>query len=174
MPALWTAEGSGWTPVPIPTPVAVLSPGGLGPDAGGGPRLVAGPSQWVLLAKPADRLLVNGERLTLGIRVLRDRDELGLAAAGDSQPVARFYYSTEQLARVEPFPGGDKPVHCPRCKQPLEVGRPAVRCPSSPCQLWHHEDPDNGLNCWSFAQHCALCEQPTPLDAGYRWTPDGI
>jgi hypothetical protein len=120
-----------------------------------------GRESWVLTGAAR----VNGMPLLTGIRVLRDRDELeigGLCA----------FFSTETLALVQPMPRGDKPVFCPRCKQAIEPKSAAVRCPQ--CRVWHHQSDD--LPCWTYAnaEHCSLCDQPTALDAGYRWTPEEL
>ena len=82
------------------------------------------------------------------MRVLRDRDEILLpgiprndgeqADVADAEP-QRLFFSTERLAVVEPFPGGAKAVFCSRCKQVIDSGHRAVRCPSGRCGLWHHE-----------------------------------
>lgn len=115
---------------------------------------------WVLLAPEMAR--VNGSPLVGGVRVLRDRDEIRIG------PI-RAFFSEEELPRVVPFPGADEPVLCPRCKTPLSVGEPSVRCS---CGLWYHQSSD--LPCWAYAETCSLCDQPTALDAGYRWSPETL
>ena len=126
--------------------------------------------RWALLAGVASSVRVNGCPLVLGTRVLRDRDEI--VARGPSGTARRYYYSAERLARVEPFPG-DGPVCCPRCKQRIEVGVPSVQCPQ--CGAWHHESTELSLPCWSYHSRCAaLCDQPTAIGAGFRWTPEGL
>src|SRR5262249_13722566 len=84
---------------------------------------------WVLLSSSGIR--VNGLPLTLGVRVLADRDEVLLGGTG------RVFFSTERLARVEPFPGSERPVFCPRCRQPIDGGCAAVKCPQ--CGVTHHQ-----------------------------------
>ena len=118
-----------------------------------------GRESWVLTGTAR----VNGMPLRTGIRVLRDRDELEIGGLCT-------FFSTETLALVEPMPRGDKPVFCPRCKQGIEPESAAVRCPQ--CRVWHHQSDD--LPCWTYAEHCTLCDQPTALDAGYRWTPEEL
>lgn len=123
-------------------------------------------SGWVLLAGPDCDVSVNGLPLLAGIRLLADRDEIRVAGAS---PV---YFSAEALARIEPLPDTGREVICPRCRQPIEKGTPAVRCPSSSCGVWHHES--ERFPCWTYAATCSLCPQPTDLEAGFQWTPEGI
>ncbi|MCX6901645.1 MAG: hypothetical protein NT105_23440 [Verrucomicrobia bacterium] len=125
---------------------------------------------WVLLVHPGAALRVNGQAVTLGVRILRDRDEIRV---GGLRP-ATLFFSTERMASVKSFPGSDRPVHCPRCKTELAAGTPAVRCPNPQCGLWHHQAPDSNLPCWTYDTRCASCDQQTALDAGYRWTPEGL
>lgn len=125
---------------------------------------------WILLIEPSAPVWVNGQAVTLGVRILRDRDEIRM---GRLQPTTLFF-STERMAAVEPFPGADRPIHCPRCKTELAVGVPAVRCPNPQCGLWHHQAPESNLPCWTYDTRCASCDQQTALDAGYRWTPEGL
>lgn len=129
---------------------------------------------WLFLAPPSAAAFVNGRRLSLGIRVLRDRDEILLPNSLPSDPPdtepQRIFFSTERLAIVEPFPGGKKPVFCSRCKQIIEEGQLSVRCPSGRCGIWHHETVDQP--CWTYSDKCSNCDQATALDAGYRWTPE--
>jgi hypothetical protein len=116
---------------------------------------------WVLVGPPD--VTVNGLPLLAGLRVLRDRDEV---CAGGHQ----VFFSTERLARVEPFPGAAQPIYCARCKDVIERGADAVRCPD--CGLWCHQTADTP--CWTYGETCALCPQPTDLDASYRWTPEEL
>jgi hypothetical protein len=135
-----------------------------------GPVLILGAGReteqktWVLLAREKAEVRVNGTRVLGGLRVLRDRDEI---AVGGS----RLYFSTERLARVEPFAGPEeRVVACPRCKQPMEPGTPSVCCPG--CGLWHHQTED--LPCWTYSAVCSMCSQKTDLDAGFGWTPEEL
>ena len=128
----------------------------LPPDAAG-----VSPS-WTLLGGRGAALRVNGQPLALGIRALRDRDEISLAGQ-------RCFFSTEELARIVAFPGLAQPVCCPRCKQKVEAGQLAVACPN--CRAWHHQTEE--FPCWTYGPTCALCQiQATALDAGYSWTPE--
>lgn len=119
---------------------------------------------WLVLSAAPNRVRINGGSLHMGIRALRNGDELHVDGLG------RLFFSTEQLARIEPFPGAARPVFCPRCKQEIGQHYQAVRCPQ--CSVWHHQSED--LPCWTYSETCALCDQPTQLGAGYRWTPEGL
>ncbi len=118
--------------------------------------------RWMLVGSGSVR--INGTPLAAGIRVLRDRDEIRL---NGGPPV---YFSTERLARVEPFPGAERQVFCPRCKLPIETGAPAVLCPG--CSTWFHQTTD--LPCFTYAETCPLCDHQTTLDGEYRWTPEEL
>ena len=124
-------------------------------------RTTAGREDWLLVGTPAVR--VNGVPLDAGIRVLDDRDEL---RTDDD----RTFFSTESLAAIAPFPGDERATFCPRCKLEIAPGSPAVRCPH--CGVWHHQSDE--LPCWMYAEHCTMCDQPTALDAGFRWTPEEL
>jgi hypothetical protein len=117
-----------------------------------------------LVAGAAADVRINGIRLSLGIQILRDRDEICVGWE------KRFYFSTERLALIEPFPGSAADTICPRCRQAVEAGHPSVQCPS--CGVWHHNSGD--FPCWTYSETCALCSQETALDDAYRWTPEGI
>jgi len=121
----------------------------------------AGESGWVLLSRMGG-VRVNGS-VVLGLRQLRDRDEISVPRAG------RFFFSTEHLAEIEPFPGADREIRCPRCTKPILKDTPAVRCPK--CDLWHHQDE---RPCWTYAAQCASCDHVTELPSRFDWTPDGL
>ena len=128
------------------------------------PSLTAGSDEWSLLAAAAAGVRVNGTELVLGMRALRDKDDVSVGGQ-------HLFFSTEQLASVAPFVGLAQPAFCPRCKQGLERGVPAVQCPR--CRAWHHHT--ETLPCWTYDETCALCQQqPTALDAGYAWTPENL
>lgn len=117
---------------------------------------------WAVIAAPGTDVRVNGLPLAGGIRLLEDRDEIRVAGAS-------MFFSTETLPRIEAYGGGAEPKFCPRCRQEVAPGAPAVRCPE--CGVWHHESEE--LPCWSYAETCALCPQPTDLEtAGFRWSPE--
>jgi hypothetical protein len=117
---------------------------------------------WTMVGGREASLRVNGQPLVLGVRVLRDRDEISIAGQ-------RCFFSTEELALVVPFPGMAQFICCPRCKQKLEPGTSAVACPH--CRAWHHQSEE--FPCWTYDATCALCQlHSTALDAGYSWTPE--
>lgn len=116
--------------------------------------------QWHLVTELRVRIRVNGLPLMTRIRTLRDRDQISLAGTS-------AYFSTEERARRIPFPGADRKLFCARCRQELMTGSVAVKCPQ--CGIWHHQSEE--LPCWTYAEHCGLCSQPTDLDAAYRWRP---
>jgi len=123
-------------------------------------RTSAEPDIWVVIGSPA--VHVNGAPLDTGIRVLRDRDELRLDGH-------RTFFSTETLAMVVPFPG-ERPTLCPRCKLQIIPGSPAVRCPR--CGIWHHQSAE--FPCWLYSSTCTNCDQPTAIDADFRWSPETL
>ena len=114
---------------------------------------------WVLIA--SEDVAVNGRPLLGGMRVLRDRDEI---RAGTRQA----FFSTEEIPHVVPFSGAERPVSCARCQQPIASGDASVRCPG--CGVWHHQSSE--LPCWTYTDRCAVCDQPTSLDADYCWSPE--
>jgi hypothetical protein len=124
---------------------------------------LASEAAWVLLPATGERLLHNGQPLVAGLRVLADRDALALEGC---EPA---YFSTEETARLESFAGSGK-VICPRCRGAIAHGEPAVKCPR--CGVFHHEAEDR--NCWSYSGTCALCAQPSALDAGLQWSPETL
>jgi len=128
--------------------------------------------EWVLMAGNGAGVRVNGEPVWLGLCVLRDRDEITLPGA-EPDGTHRCFFSTERLARVEPFPGAPAgPVYCARCKLPINRGDLAVQCSNPECGAWHHQSDE--FPCWTYHTKCALCNQATELDAGYRWTPEEL
>lgn len=178
MAHLWTiAADESWVPVALDDDAFVLRGFGLArmsdphaaiptPSAVVLRRIGSGPdTSWSLLVPPAVPVLVNGTASPLGLVVLADRDEIFVPG---SRPV---FFSTETLAAIVPFPAGVPRGFCPRCRQPLEPGTPAVKCPD--CGLWHHQSED-ALPCWTYGDRCAACARPTPLDAGFSWTPEEV
>lgn len=122
---------------------------------------VAAAPAWVLIADAGTSILVNGERLRTGIRVLASRD----AIRGRGFGVA--YFADERVPTVERFKGEAHEIACARCTSPIEVGTPAVRCPS--CGHWYHEQGE--MNCWTVAGVCGQCGQATDMDVA-AWTPE--
>jgi hypothetical protein len=129
---------------------ALVRATGSGPDA-----------PWVLVAATAagPGVQVNGQPLALGLRVLRDRDELSAGGAS-------WFFSTETLPTIVPFPG-PAGAACPRCKIGIDPGQPVVRCVG--CRVVYHQSEERP--CWLYGEACALCGRPTALDQGYAWTP---
>ncbi len=167
MAHLWIEQHPEWFVVPLERDELALAD--MPPRSDRRATLIksgsAGKHDWHLVAANPDMILVNGMPVVGGIRTLLDRDEIRVAGLG------ALFFSTERLARIEPLPAtlpGE--VACPRCRQRMQPGVPAVRCPS--CEVWHHAS-DN-LNCWSYGDTCAMCRQPTALDTGYQWTPEDL
>jgi len=127
-------------------------------------RQKAGEETWVLISRDTAHVRVNGLPLVIGMKVLQDRDQIRVDGVG------RMFFSTERLPHVEVFTGSEKAVFCPRCKSEILDGSRAVRCPQ--CEVWHHQSEE--LPCWTYSERCALCDQPTDLNASYRWTPEGL
>ena len=69
-----------------------------------------GRERWSLFAPPEARVRVNGMLLSIGMHVLRDKDEIQMGASGP------LLFSTERLARTEPFPGTGQPFFVPGVK----------------------------------------------------------
>jgi hypothetical protein len=151
----------------VPLAAAETAPASERHDKGCSARLIQahadGAKAWALLTGPGYDARLNGRAIPAGLAVLSDRDEI---IAGDE----RFYFSAESLACVEPFPGAARPVYCGRCKLPIEVGSPAVSCPS--CSVWYHEQPGpQGSRCYTYAEQCNFCSSESRLDAELRWMP---
>jgi hypothetical protein len=77
---------------------------------------------WVLVWGREREVRLNGLRLSTGIRVLADRDEIKIDSF---EPV---FFSGESRPRVELFPGAESEVICPRCKRTIEKNSSMVRC----------------------------------------------
>lgn len=182
MAHIWQEAGPGdWRPVAIADDGCSLTDAGPAPhprDPAAADRAVwlrrvraPGEDAWALLASPSVRPVVNGIPVSHGIVALSDRDEIRLppdpGAAGTG---ASFFFSTERLATIEPYPDGGRRGSCPRCKRPLTSGEDAVKCPA--CGLWHHATDE--FPCWTYDSRCAACQQPTALDAGFQWTPEEL
>ncbi len=168
----------GWAVLPLECEavgLAPMPPHRL-PDGGGGRKEAPsfgvglfrcrqeGHERWILLGGGGRTVWINGLPLTGGIRVLEDRDEIRIDETGS------LFFSSEVRAVIEPFPGGDDPVHCARCKSAIEQGTPAVRCPA--CEIFHHESEERP--CWRYRDFCSTCDQITDLDAGFRFTPEDL
>lgn len=175
MAHLWIADPVGeWCVCPLSPPRVEFGSVRVDPVEGpideAGARVTAGallhtpepdPGAWLLIAPLHEPIAVNGLPLIGGVRLLDDRDEIRLPDGWSC------FFSDEEPARMDPMPAAEKPMNCPRCRQAIAPGSPAVRCPS--CGIWHHQQ--EGLECWTYSAACALCPQPTALNGGYRWTP---
>lgn len=124
---------------------------------------IATQNKWGVMVSADMTVRHNGLPIKAGLRLLEHRDALAPEAG------TLLFFSTEELARVEPFAGAAA-VSCPRCRSEVRHGDAAVRCPS--CGVVHHETADR--NCWTYGETCALCPQPSALDAGLRWTPEDL
>ena len=166
MPHLWIPQTPDWFVLPLERDELALAD--IPPRTDRRATLVkaspAGRPDWHLVAEPDSGITVNGFPLLAGLRTLLDRDEIGVPGLG------ALFFSTERMARIEPLPQTNVEVCCPRCRQPVLPETPAVRCPS--CEVWHHASEE--LACWSYAETCALCRQPTAFDTGYQWTPEEL
>ena len=169
MAVIWQQSEEGWAPVVLGQSVVDLGQSG-GVGQAPGIRLCRwldgnAPERWLVMAPPGAGLRVAGCLVAAGLRVLQDRDELQWNGA---MPI---FFSSENLAVIQPYPSGDRPVHCARCKLPIEPGSPAVQCPRATCGLWYHQSEE--FPCWTYAPICVeSCGQPTDLDADYQWQPE--
>ena len=119
---------------------------------------------WLLLASPGMPVLVNGAPVQLGIRALRDRDEIRPAGA------APMFFSTEQLMAIEPFTGLPE-GKCPRCTRTIEPQSPAVRCAG--CKTWYHSTEARSCFCYGEGPICVVCGADAVVSGDYAWTPEG-
>jgi hypothetical protein len=167
-PMVLHSDGPGMRPR-LRSQEAARTDNGMPADAVVVRRYRAESDTWVVVAPSTAAVRVNGWPLHLGLRVLRDRDEVCL---GDTEPC---FFSTERLARVEAMGEPASPVVCPRCQQPIAGGSPAVCCPG--CGVFHHQSEE--LPCWygykdePFAS-CAVCDRTAAPGATFQWTPDGL
>jgi len=118
---------------------------------------------WAAIVPEGISLLLNGQPVPAGLRVLAHGDSLAADA------VAPVYFSTEETPCIETF-AGPEPLSCPRCKSGILRGQAVVHCPA--CGVVHHELEDR--KCWTYAESCALCPQLTALDTGLRWSPEAL
>ena len=119
-------------------------------------------AHWVLLAAPDTGVWVNASPLSEGLRVLADRDAIRIPGAPP------LFFATDQSVERIPFPD-DQPLPCPRCRDPIQLGDMAVRCPG--CGIWHHQHPER--ECWSYGSSCCNCNQPSAAAAvGQSWSPE--
>jgi len=120
---------------------------------------------WHLLVPPFANVRVNGEPVLLGIRALRDRDEIRVPGA------APLFFSSEELMAIEPFAGSAE-AKCPRCTKPIAPQSPAVRCRG--CNTFYHQS--EARPCFNYGgDHpiCVICGADTVLSGEFSWTPEG-
>jgi len=177
MAHLWiNASADAWEAVPLAGDTLEFSDDLRQPPRApaGGARRVGmtllrrrGSNDWLLMARPDSSASVNGEPLAaLGVRLLADKDEIRVTGT------AAVFFSIDEPARIEPFPGSERSIICPRCQRPVTKGQSAVICPH--CRVWHHQSQEENMPCWTYAPHCTLCDQATELDGRYRWTPEEL
>jgi len=173
-------EASNWMAVPLDGDTVVLTGDSIRPappqvrsEDGCREAVVVrsgqgGSEVWVLAAVAEAAVHVNGQPLHLGLRVLRDKDEMRI---GDG---ASLFFSEERPACITALPGTGSTI-CPRCKQRIDEQSPIVRCPR--CRVVHHQSEE--LPCWTGYEDerfptCAVCDQPSMLGADLQWTPEGL
>lgn len=166
MAHIWQRQPDGaWTAAPVVTPAPAAEAPGAARQLIRILRARSSASdqfEWVCLA--AEGVTTNGERIVTGVRALADRDEIMMPDGH------RMYFSTEAQAEIQPLPGGLGEVFCARCKQSIDPGSPAVACQQ--CGSWHHQS--ENLGCWTYMEHCAVCPQPTALDADFQFNPEDL
>lgn len=176
MALLWLQVTDGWSARRLdaaqyelssaPIPIAEEAP--INAASGKTARLIrtdrSGMSTWALITSQNSGVRVNSRGVTAGLCVLTDRDEI---RTGDG---SQYFFSTETLATIVPFPSSDRPVYCGRCREPIEVGAPAVRCPGPDCGIWFNQSAE--LPCWTYTEKCPFCGFPTALDSGLSWSPE--
>jgi len=182
MAIIWAEDAvAGWVAVPLRGESYDLSSRGPSPEPwqdvrGELPAIRLLPTtetddQWVLVTEAGSSVRVNGVLLSLGIRVLRHRDEILVPAVSDKES-RRYFFSGECVVVARPMPKESGPVKCPRCRKRIASGTPAVQCPNPACGAWHHQS--EASPCWSSGEHCSLCETPAVLKAGSRWSPEDL
>jgi hypothetical protein len=174
MAHLWVQDANGWGAqrldaaqyelAGVLSPLAVEAPMDLA--NGKTARLIrtdaGGMLAWALIVSRNSGVRVNSRGVVAGLCVLSDRDEI------HTDDGTQYFFSTETLATVIPFQGVERPVYCGRCREPIEAGAPAVRCPG--CGIWFNESAE--LPCWTYTDKCPFCGHPTALDTGFSWTPE--
>lgn len=151
-----------------PQPAEQRSPGSMPGDVllENFPHPVTNEDRWLLFTGDSTAVWVDGVPQSLGLYHLADGQEILVKGAGV------VVMTTERPPLKATLPDSERDVICPRCKTEIEPGSNAVQCPS--CRIWHHEM--DGLPCWTYehSTHCAMCAQPTDLDAGLRRIPEGL
>lgn len=161
----WIQNKTGWTLQPLGNGSFRLVPEGATTEA----LLLRASARdadaaW-LLVTGARGARVNGAPVALGVRALRDRDEIQLPGA------APAFFSTEKLVAVEPYAGqaGGK---CPRCTREIEPGTPSVRCGS--CGSAYHQSEHKA--CFTYGENpiCVVCACDAVINTDYSWVPEDV
>lgn len=138
-----------------------------------------------LLATDRQAIVINGESIIGGLRILQHRDEILVGRR-------RMYFSFESTPIVTVYaPPSDEPrVRCPVCRSALERGQVVVSCPG--CRrMYHHAvtaGPDDtapaptavprsagpaaSKACWTYYETCKFCGHGTSLTGGNAWRPE--
>ena len=119
---------------------------------------------WCLYCARPGAVRVSSVPVLTTLSVLRHKDMVTMPGGG------HFYFSSENLAQIVPFPGSAQPTICPRCRRPIEAGTPAVQCPR--CRIWYHQTDD--YQCYSYADSCAGCQGRTTLEPTFQWVPGQV
>jgi len=124
-------------------------------------KLDKGQSRWALIVRPSGEMVrVNGDRVALGIRALRDRDAIQIGFG------ERIFFSTDSAPVVAPY-AGTAPIPCARCGTDIQPGTPTVQC--GRCGAYLHQSQE--LPCWLCSDRC-LCDRATALSDDNCWIPD--
>ncbi len=190
MATLWVpSQSNQWRPFVLQTDVYDLGQLLAGTDSGLSAAVhvsqavlvktsAANTALWVLLTSPDSSvsLMREGIDSPAGIRVLKDKAVIRIGLSGN------LFFSEEVLAAIETFPGMDRQMTCPRCKQAIGPQTPAVRCPS--CGTWYHQT--DTLPCYSLPvreekpgdrgakkapPQCVICGRISVLNGEYTVTP---
>jgi hypothetical protein len=168
MANLWVYREQQWTTVPLDRDQIELPADqlvGAAPGAHATAAVLAhtagdDESQWALIVGRGPRVRVNGDRVMLGIRSLRDRDAIQIDGG------ERIFFSTQSAPVVAAY-GGKIAVPCPRCSSEIQPGDLSVQCPR--CRAYFHHTGE--LQCWLYTDRC-ICDQPTALNDENCWRPD--
>ena len=170
MAHLWIATGNGGHAVLALEQAEHALPAGPWPFTADAPAAatlirVDARDTWALVARD-ERVRVNGVAIPAGLAIVADKDEILVPG------VPPMWFSTETIARISKAPALDgRALSCPRCRRTIEVGTPAVACPS--CRVWHHQTPE--LPCFTYdAAPCGACGERFDLDGAFRWCPDEL
>ena len=172
MPRLWIHhDPHQWTIVPLDRDPIGVAADRLCPVVSNTPvthavlatKVDADNGQWAVIVRAGEEetVHVNGDRVLLGIRALRNHDAVQISGG------ERIYFSTDSAPAVAPYPTGKAPVPCARCGTLINSGDTAVKCPK--CGAYFHQRPE--IPCWLYTDHCG-CGQPTAMNEENCWRPD--